>query len=410
MPTWITSFDESRPLMNRLAREIIRRLREVLGATAAPVPLHEPLFAGKEEVYVRECITTGWVSSVGAFVDRFEEELARFTGARRAVALVNGTCALQLALRLAGVRADDEVLVPALSFVATANAVAHLGAVPHFVDIEPATLGLDPDKLKEHLAAVVEMRAAGPFNRHTGRRLAAIVPMHAFGHPVRLPELLEVAAAYGLPVVEDAAESLGSTREGRHTGLWGQSGILSFNGNKVITTGGGGALLCQDETLARRAKHLSTTAKTPHPWRLAHDEAAYNFRMPNLNAALGCAQLEQLPGFLRRKRALAEAYQEAFADMEELRFVREPAGARSNYWLCVLALNPAAATSLEAILRAARADGLMLRPAWELLSTLPMYAGCPRADLGAAEEWQPRLCCLPGGPALQPPSPIPNAL
>jgi perosamine synthetase len=388
--------------VNTIAHEVARRLRKVLGTAPDKIPLHEPLFLGREKEYLCECVDTGWVSSAGKFVDRFEAGLAGFTGARRAVAVVNGTCALHLALRLAGAQPGDEVLVPALTFVATANAVAHLNAVPHFVDSEELTLGMDPEKLAGHLGAVTEMRGHQCFNRQTGRRLAAIVPTHTFGHPARLSELLEVAGRYGLPVVEDAAESLGSFYKGVHTGLWGSIGVLSFNGNKTVTTGGGGAILCQDEQMADLAKHLSTTAKKPHRWAFEHDQIAFNYRMPNLNAALGCAQLEQLPRFLERKRALAAAYAEAFAGLDEVRFVLEPPGARSNYWLCALALSPALENSLADVLETTNAAGLMTRPAWNLLSTLPMYAHCPRAGLGTAASLARRLVNLPSGPALVP--------
>ncbi len=365
-------------------------------------PLHEPLFVGREKEYLAECIDTGWVSSVGTFVDRFEIDLATFTGASRAVATVNGTCALHLALRLVGVQPGDEVMVPALTFVATANAVAHLNAVPHFVDSESLTLGIDPDRLAEYLAAVAEMKDGGCFNRQTGRRIAAIVPMHVFGHPVRLRELLDVASRFGVPVVEDAAESLGSFYRGTHTGLWGRIGVLSFNGNKTITTGGGGAIICLDEQLAARAKHLSTTAKKPHRWAFEHDEIGFNYRMPNINAALGCAQLEQLPQFLERKRALAHAYAEAFIGLDEVRFVLEPPNTHSNYWLCTLELLETAEGELTELLEVTNSAGLMTRPAWNLLSTLPMYAGCPCANLATASSLVRRLLNIPSGPALAP--------
>jgi perosamine synthetase len=388
--------------VSAFTEEITRRLLDVLGPPNGGIPLHEPLFAGREKEYLAECIDTGWVSSVGKFVDRFEVDLATFTGARRAVAIVNGTCALHLALRLVNVRPGDEVLVPALTFVATANAVAHLHAVPHFVDSEPLTLGIDPDKLAEYLDEVAEVRDGECMNRQTGRRIGAIVPMHVFGHPVRLRELSAVADEYGIPVVEDAAESLGSTYRGTHTGLWGRVGVLSFNGNKTITTGGGGAIICQDEQLATLAKHLSTTAKKPHRWAFEHDEVGFNYRMPNINAALGCAQLEQLPSFLQKKRVLAHAYAEAMSGLDEVRFIAEPPDSRSNYWLCSLLLSAAVEHRLTELLEVTNAAGLMTRPAWTLLSTLPMYLGCPRADLSAASTLARRLVNIPSGPALIP--------
>lgn len=385
-----------------LAREITDRLRAVIGSPDTSVPLHVPCFHGRELEYVSECITTGWVSSVGSFVDRFELDLAAFTGARRAVALVNGTCALQLALHVMGVKPNDEVLIPALTFVATANAAAHLRAVPHFVDSEDVTLGMDPDKLAEHLANIVETHGNTCVNRHTGRKIAAIVPMHTFGHPARLEPLMELARRYQLPLVEDAAESLGSSYAGRHTGLWGQLGVLSFNGNKTITTGGGGAIITNDEELARRAKHLSTTARQPHGWEFVHDETGFNFRMPNLNAALGCAQLEQLTGFLKRKRRLAQAYQRAFANLCGVQFVEEPPHSQSNYWLCTLKLLDDTPDPLPEILRATNAANFGTRPAWRLLPNLPMYKDCPAGDLTVARSLARKLINLPSSPDIAP--------
>jgi perosamine synthetase len=293
-------------------------------------------------------------------------------------------------------------LIPALTFVATANAAAHLGAIPHFVDSEEKTLGMDPDKLAEHLAGTVEIQSDCCVNRHTGRKVAAIIPMHTFGHPVRLAPLLELARRYRLPVVEDAAESLGSYYSGRHTGLWGRLGVLSFNGNKTITTGGGGAIITDDEELARRAKHLSTTAKQPHAWEFVHDETGFNFRMPNLNAALGCAQLEQLSAFLERKRRLAKAYERAFADLQGVRFVREPAQSQSNFWLCTLQLLGGTPDLLPAILAATNAAHFGTRPAWRLLSDLPMYQNCPAGDLTVARRLAGSLLNLPSSPSLSP--------
>jgi perosamine synthetase len=340
------------------------------------------------------------VSSVGLFVDRFEQNLADFTGAKKAVAIVNGTCALHLVLLLAGVKPDEEVIVPALSFVATANAVVHAGAVPHFVDSEVATMGMDPDKLAEHFANLAELREDGCYNRQTGRRIAAVVPMHAFGHPVRLVELLQVTEQYRLPVIEDAAESLGSHYREKHTGVFGRAGVLSFNGNKIITTGGGGAIITNDEALARRAKHVSTTAKRSHPWEFFHDEVGFNYRMPNLNAALGCAQLEHLADFLDRKRRLAERYRVAFAELDEVTFMSEPEGTRSNYWLCTLLLSESAAPCLGRVLQATHNAGFLTRPAWKLLSDLPMFQTQPRGDLSTASNLARRLVSLPSSVTL----------
>ena len=381
-----------------LEHSVIDALRSALGEGSCV--LHEPRFQGNEQAYVQECIASTFVSSVGRYVDRFEQELAAFTGARRAVAVVNGTAALQVALQLAGVQAGDEVIVPTLSFVATANAVHYLGATPHFVDSDVDTLGMDPAALKEWLKHVAEPTVTGSRNRHTGRPIRAIVPMHTFGHPCDLEGLLSIAHDYRFTLVEDAAESLGSYFQGQHTGTFGKLGALSFNGNKVITTGGGGAILTDDERLADRAKHLTTTAKQPHRWDYVHDEIGYNFRMPNLNAALGCAQLEQLPGFLASKRRLAEKYAQAFQDVESVQLVREPKDCQSNYWLQTLLLDESVADQRDVVLMATNDAGLMARPAWQLLHQLAPYQKCPRAPLPVAESLSRRLINIPSSAGL----------
>lgn len=385
---------------NPLPENFLSGLRRVLGETDSSLSLHEPEFRGNELAYVRDCIDTGWVSSVGKYVDEFELGLAEFTGARYAVAVVNGTAALHVALQIAGVRAGDEVIVPALSFVATANAVSHSGAVPHFVDSSQSTLGLDAEALDAHLQLISEHRVDGLRNKKTGRRIAAIVPMHTFGHPVDLAGLMEVAGRFSLPVVEDAAESLGSTYHGRHTGTYGCMGVLSFNGNKIITTGGGGAILTNSPEIARQAKHLTTTAKRPHRWEFFHDAVAYNYRLPNLNAALGCAQLERMPDFLSRKRQLAERYRKTFGQIPGLHFVNEPEGCRSNFWLNAVRLDEPSMTDRDKLLAVANDAGYQCRPAWALLNNLPMYKDCPRADLSVAEALEASLINLPSSPKL----------
>lgn len=384
--------------MTPLPTAVVEALQSVLGE--GPVPLHEPRFQGNEQRYVQDCIESTFVSSVGAYVDRFERELAEYTGARRAVAVVNGTAALQVALQLAGVRAGDEVIVPALTFVATANAVHYLGATPHFADSGEATLGLDPDALRDWLEHTSERTAAGIRNRHTGRPIRAVVPMHTFGHPCDLDGLMAVAHDYGLALVEDAAESLGSRYHGRHTGTFGLLGALSFNGNKVITTGGGGAILTDDERLADHAKHLTTTAKQPHRWEYVHDEIGYNFRMPNLNAALGCAQLEQLPDFLAAKRHLADRYREALSGVEGAGLVMEPEGSESNYWFQTLLLDEGEAELRDRVLEATNEAGLMTRPAWALMHQLVPYRDCPRAPVPVAESLAQRIINLPSSAGL----------
>ncbi|WP_236021461.1 LegC family aminotransferase [Geomesophilobacter sediminis] len=362
--------------------------------------MHEPSFAGNEWAYVKECLDTGWVSSVGAFVDRLEADLANFTGVKRAIAVVNGTAALHICLILAGVEAGDEVLIPALTFVATANAVSYCGGVPHFVDSELHTLGVDPKRLAVYLTETAEVRDSGCYNRHTGRRIKAVVPMHTFGHPVDLDELAAVCRQFRLELIEDAAESLGSYYKGSHTGNIGRLAALSFNGNKIVTTGGGGAILTNDEALAARAKHLTTTAKVPHRWEFNHDRIGYNYRLPNLNAALGCAQLEQLPGFLANKRRLAQSYAAAFAGAEGIRFISEPGFARSNYWLNALLLDEEHSGQRDALLALTNDGGVMTRPAWNLMHRLPMFAGCPRMELPVAESLERRLINIPSSARL----------
>ncbi|MBU2490701.1 MAG: LegC family aminotransferase [Proteobacteria bacterium] len=382
-----------------LAGQILEILRETL-RPAGPVALHEPVFAGNEWVYLKDCLDSTFVSSVGQYVNRFEEDLAAFTGAARAVAVVNGTAALHVALLLSGVRAGDEVLVPALTFVATANAVSYLSAVPHFVDSEEASLGLSPARLGEYLERIAEIRGGQCVNRKTGRTIRAVVPMHVFGLPVDMDALLKVADRFHLAVVEDAAEALGSLYHGRHAGTLARMGVLSFNGNKLVTTGGGGAILTDDIALADRARHLTTTARVPHPFEVSHDELGFNYRMPNINAALGCAQMEALPGFLVKKRALALAYEAAFSGLPGVAFVQEPEGCQSNYWLNAILLAPDRATERDDILRLTNEHGLMTRPAWTLMPDLPMYRSCPSMELPVARDLVRRIVNLPSGPGL----------
>ena len=383
-----------------LASTFVSVLQQVLGAPEKGFSLHEPEFAGNEWKYVKECIDTGWVSSIGKYVDEFERCLATYTEAKHAVAVVNGTAAQHIALLLMGIGPGDEVIIPSLSFVATANAVAHCGAIPHFVDSTERTLGLDPEALEKHLKQTTERAAGGLRNTLTGRRIAGIVPMHTFGHPVEITELLEVAGRVGLPVIEDAAESLGSYYQGRHTGTFGHLGILSFNGNKVITTGGGGAILTNDSELARKAKYLTTTAKRPHRWEFFHDEIAYNYRLPNLNAALGCAQLERLEDTLARKRQLTERYREVFQSAHGLHFVEEPKDCHSNYWLNAVRLIDPSMSARDILLSTANDAGFQCRPAWTLLHKLPMYASCPRAELPTAEKLEASLINIPSSAYL----------
>lgn len=363
-----------------------------------PLPLHEPEFIGREKEYVTDCIETGWVSSVGAYVDRFEKLVAETSGTKFGVACVSGTAALHIALVAAGVARDDEVLVQALTFVASANAVYHAGAIPHFVDSEQATLGLDPDALDAYLEEIAELREGAAHNRRTGRRISAVVPMHVFGHPVRMERLAEVAARWNIIVIEDAAESLGSSRNGRPMGSFGKLAAVSFNGNKTITTGGGGAVVTDDEALAKHLKHLTTTAKLPHRWAFDHDEVAYNYRLPNLNAALGCAQFEMLDQFLAEKRALAGAYDRAVTGIPGGEFFREPEGCRGNYWLNAVLVPDRAAR--DSLLERLNSEGIQARPCWTPMHQLPFNRDCPRASLRVTEDLVDRIVNLPSSAKL----------
>jgi len=380
------------------AHSILAAISQVVGD--GPVPLHEPRFSGNEWIYLKECLDSTFVSSVGKFVDQFEGELADFTGAKRAIAVVNGTAALHIALLLAGVEPGDEVLLPSLTFIATANAIAYCQATPHFVDSEEGSLGMDARALREYLSVTAETRDGRCVNRNTGRLIRAMVPMHTFGHPVDIDSLLAVAHDFHLQLIEDAAESLGSTVGGRHTGTFGMMGTLSFNGNKTITTGGGGAILTNDIELGKRVKHFTTTAKLPHRWSFLHDEVGYNYRLPNLNAALGCAQLEQLSGFLSDKRRLFERYKAAFVNVQGVRLVVEPAGCSSNYWLQTLILDESHADQRDAVLKVTNDAGLMTRPAWTLMHRLPMYCKTPKANLSVAESLERRLINIPSSSGL----------
>ena len=378
-----------------LATRVVDVLKSLFHDVPRPVRLHEPVFNQQAYRYVAECLDSTFVSSVGPFVDRFEDELAAFAGVRRAVAMVNGTAALHIALLLADVQLNDEVLVPTLTFVATANAVAYLGAVPHFVDSEVSSCGVDPVALETYLDEAAEIRDDSCYNRKTGRCIRAVVPMHCFGHPVNLDALMRVCRRFRLTMVEDAAEALGSRYHGRHVGQWGSCAILSFNGNKIITTGGGGALLTNDEALGRQAKHLTTTAKVPHRWAFRHDALGFNYRLPNINAALGCAQLEQLPTLLEQKRLLAFRYREAFADCSAVNFVGEPEECCSNYWLNAIRLEVDDFAARDQVLAAAHGAGFMLRPVWTLLHRLSMYCHCPRMPLPVAERLERQIINLP---------------
>lgn len=356
------------------------------------IPLHEPRFYGNERKYVLDAIDSTYVSSVGRYVDDFEERLAEYIGTKHAVAMVNGTAALHLALLLAGVKKDDEVLTQALTFVATANAISYTGAKPSFVDVDLDTMGLSADAVESYLKSNVVIRGKQAFNRKSGRRVAACVPMHTFGLPCRVEQIKEICNQWHIPVVEDAAESLGSYINNTHTGQFGLMGTLSFNGNKTITCGGGGAIVTNSSALARRAKHLSTQAKVAHPWAFEHDEMGYNYRMPNLNAALACAQLEMLPAFVENKRELALDYR-SFFKKSEIVFKSERACTTSNYWLN--AVQFANIGERDQFLHQSNEQGVMTRPIWNLITSLSMYADCTHDGLDNSMFLADRIVNIP---------------
>ena len=357
------------------------------------IPLHAPRFDARDVEYVREAVESGFVSTVGKHVAQFEQAVRAYTGAGHAIATVNGTSALHAALLVAGVQAGEEVITQSITFVATCNAIRYCGGEPVFVDIERTTLGMAPDSLQAFLEAHAERRDDGLcWNRTTGRVIRACVPMHNGGHPVRIDRIAAICREWGLELVEDAAESLGSFYQGRHTGRTGALSVLSFNGNKILTTGGGGMIITDDEVLASRARHLTTTAKQPHPYLYHHDEVGFNYRLPALNAALGCAQMEKLPEYVERKRALAERYAEWF-EARSRSFVREPDGARSNYWFNAFLAEDRA--ERDALLAYTNAEGVMTRPLWTPMHTLPMYAQCQRSALPVSEWLEARLVNVP---------------
>lgn len=373
---------------------LINSIRSVQNFPDGPIPLHAPVFAGNEKKYVLDTIESTFVSSVGEYVTRFENLLAEYCGSKRAVACCNGTSALEIALRLAGVRNEDLVLTQALTFVATANAIVHAGGEPVFLDVDRDTLGLSPKAVANFLRKHCRLEGKQCLHTQSRRRVAVCVPMHTFGHPAHMDELLAVCQEWNIPVVEDAAEALGSTYKGLHCGTMGQIGILSFNGNKTVTTGGGGAVLTNNEKLGTLAKHLTTTAKLPHRWEFRHDAVAWNFRLPNLNAALGCAQMEQLDHFLSIKRARAKAYEKLFRN-SEWQFVAEPQGCSSNYWLCAVLTN--SRSERDTFLAEANDAGLGTRPVWEPLHTLPMFKACQCDELQVTMDIAARLVNLPSG-------------
>ena len=362
------------------------------------VPLSAPQFIGNEKKYLNECIDTTFVSSVGKFVDRFEDDMAAYTGAKRAVVCVSGTNALHMAMILAGVERNDEVLTQALTFIATCNAISYIGAHPVFIDVDKQTMGLSPDAVKAWLTAHAEIKDGQCYNKQTGRRVKGCVPMHTFGHPVRIEELATICTEWHIELVENAAESIGSKYKDKHTGLFGKVGVLSFNGNKTITTGGGGMLLFNDEELGTLAKHLTTQAKVPHRWEFRHDHIGYNYRMPNINAALGCAQLEHLDEYVADKRATATAYAEFFKRVDDILFFTEPEKCFSNYWLNAVILKNHEAQ--QDFLQYTNDHGVMTRPIWELMPRLPMFKHCQHDELENTIFFADRVVNIPSSVRL----------
>jgi perosamine synthetase len=375
-------------------QKTVNFIRELYNKPKESIALHEPYFSGNEKKYLAECIDTTYVSSVGKFVDSFEYEMAKYSGSTKAVACVNGTNALHLALKLVGVEQGDEVITQPLTFIATANAIAYCGAKPIFLDVDMDTMGLSPKTLLRFLETETyyDHVTDRQYNKTTKKAISACVPMHSFGHPCRIDEIVAICDRFHIHVVEDAAESLGSFYKNKHTGTFGKIGVLSFNGNKILTTGGGGMLLFQDETLAIKAKHLTTQAKVPHAWEFAHDEIGYNYRMPNINAALGLAQLEQLDGFLASKREIANKYKQFFRSID-LEFVVEPQDSVANYWLNCILFN--SLEERDAFLTFSNKNGIMTRPAWELMNRLPMFKNCQTDDLKNSVWIQERLVNVP---------------
>lgn len=358
-----------------------------------PVPLHAPRFIGNEKKYLIDCIDSTYVSYIGPYVDQFENRIKKFTGAKYAVAVVSGTAALHMALLIVGVGSENEVITQPLTFVATANAITYCNAHPVFVDVEKSTLGLDPQALADFLGKYAKIKIDGRcYNQATGRRITACVPMHTFGHPCRIDQLVEICGQYDIPVVEDAAEALGSFYKGKHVGLHGDVGILSFNGNKPVTTGGGGMILTNKKNLATRAKHLTTTAKQSHPWEFYHDCVGYNYRMPNINAAVGCAQMESFPHVLESKRQTAMMYLEFFRN-NGTPFIKEPENASSNYWLNAILLGDR--KERDAFIQETNSCGVQTRPIWTLMTKLPMYRHCQSTTLDNALWLEERIVNIP---------------
>lgn len=373
-------------------KSLVSFIRETYQTESGFIPLHEPRFGESEKKLLLDCIDSTFVSSVGKYVDQFEQNLASYTGAKYAIATVNGTAALHIALMLAGVEEGSEVLTQALSFIATCNAISYCGAEPVFIDVDMKTLGLSCDSLEAFLSEYAEVINGKCYNKKTKKCITACVPMHTFGHACEIDKIKMVCDQWSISLVEDAAESLGSFYKNQHTGTFGLLGAISFNGNKIITAGGGGAILTNDAALAKAAKHITTTAKVPHKWEFNHDQVGYNYRMPNLNAALLCAQLDKLENFVENKRQTAQTYQ-AWCQKNEIQFIQEPQNATSNFWLNAILLNDK--YEQQAFLEYANGQGVMTRPVWTLLNQLPMFKHCQTSPQTNAQWLAERLVNIP---------------
>lgn len=373
-------------------KDIFDFIRKLYNQPTGLIPLHAPVFIGNEKKYLNECIDTTYVSYVGKFVTQFEDITKKYTKSEFAIAVSNGTSAMQIALMAAGVNPGDEVITQPLTFVATANAIFHCRAKPVFVDIEKSTLGMAPEKLEEFLSETTVLKSTGVYNKITSNKISACLPVHIFGHPCRIDKIIEICDRYNIPVVEDAAEALGSFYKERHLGTFGKLGILSYNGNKTITTGGGGMILTKDPDLAYFAKHITSTAKLPHKWEFIHDMAAYNYRMPNVNAAIGVAQMETLESFLINKREVSKTYMDFFHDQKQS-FFKEPPEAKSNYWLNAITLNDL--QERDIFLSSSYENGIITRPIWRLMNKLNMYKNCFKGNLDNAEWIEQRVVNIP---------------
>tara|TARA_B100000035_G_scaffold299877_1_gene294948 strand:- start:1179 stop:2375 length:1197 start_codon:yes stop_codon:yes gene_type:complete len=383
---------------NEKINQLIKIIRKV--CNRPELNLHEPFFSGNETQYLEACVSTNFVSSIGPFVNKFEEMLSELTGAKHVIATVNGTSSLHLSLHCLGIKPRDEVLLPALTFVGSANSIRYCAGIPHFCDISENDLNMDLEKLQDHLKFTVEKHHAHSTNKYTKNKIAAIMPVHVYGQPVDMETLLSLASEYKLSIIEDAAESLGSFLNNKHTGTFGEIGCLSFNGNKIVTTGGGGAILTNNDVLAKQIRHLSTTAKITHPWELSHDEIGYNYRMPNINAALGCAQLELFSKLIENKRNLHMKYKKELDNIPWLRLISENKESISNYWLNTIILKNNEELFQKRLIETCHEEKIFLRPAWKPLHLLPMFQSCPKSELNTASFLQKKIINLPSSAFL----------